>query len=326
MTICHSILRMMADGRFYSGEELGRELGVSRAAVWKQLKKFSCWGLDVHSVRGKGYRISAPLELLDRDLIVRSIGNQSITLLSDIEIHFELDSTNRYLLALAKKGAASGYVCMAEYQFEGRGRRGRKWVSPLGRNIYLSLLWHFTDVVHSLGGLSLAVGVALARSLKQIGLHDVELKWPNDIYWQGRKLGGILIEIFGEASGPCCVVIGFGLNKQMDTTSGDEIDQPWVDLDTALGHSISRNHLAGILIGGMLQALCDFERLGLEHYLPEFQNFDAILGKPVVLRMGSQLVMGVARGVDKEGALLVDSNGHIQRYYSGDVSVREITN
>ena len=115
-------------------------------------------------------------------------------------------------------------VCFAEHQSAGKGRRGRQWVSPFGSNIYMSILWRFQqDGIACTAGLSLAVGVAVIRALKTYGFNEVGLKWPNDIYCQGKKLGGILIEVSGEADGPCAVIIGLGLNLFLPEIQGQTI-------------------------------------------------------------------------------------------------------
>jgi BirA family biotin operon repressor/biotin-[acetyl-CoA-carboxylase] ligase len=316
------ILTALSDGRFHSGEALGEALGISRTAVWKHLKALGEWGLDVHAVPGKGYRLAAPLELLRREPILAALDRDSRPLLAGLELHPHLASTNSHLSARAAAGLASGHACLTEYQTAGRGRRGRGWVSPFAANIYLSVLWRFTLSPAALGGLGLAVGVAVARTLQQAGLHDIGLKWPNDVMWRGGKLAGTLLEMSGESSGPVAVVIGIGLNVRMPAPAGAVIDQPWVDLETALGRGVSRNAVAGRLLHHLLQALRQYQLAGLTPFLEEWRRHDLIAGKTVRLQLPHRILTGVAQGVDPSGALLLQDRGTITRHTAGDVSVR----
>ncbi|MDX1654152.1 MAG: biotin--[acetyl-CoA-carboxylase] ligase, partial [Candidatus Competibacteraceae bacterium] len=237
------LLEVLGDGRFHSGEELARALGVSRAAVWKHLNSLGRRGLEVHAVRGRGYRLPNPLELLDPEGIRAQLSPSVQGRLAQLEVFDQIDSTNSYLLTRAKAGAPGGSVCLAERQSAGRGRRGRQWISPFAANLYLSVLWRYPDGPALLSGLSLAVGVAMARALEGVGVVGVGLKWPNDLLWRDQKLGGILLEFGGESSGPCQVVTGVGLNVTMPKEPALDIDQPWPDLTTVLGLGLSRNRL-----------------------------------------------------------------------------------
>jgi BirA family biotin operon repressor/biotin-[acetyl-CoA-carboxylase] ligase len=323
MALQLELLRLLSDGRFHSGQSLGAALGVSRAAVWKQLRVLKERGIRTHAVRGKGYRLAEPLELLDRASIMRALDARSRALLRDFELHSEIDSTNRHLMRRLSKAPATGHVCLAECQHEGRGRRGRQWVSPLGRNIYLSVLWHFSQGAARLAGLSLAVAVAVLRALREAGVDGVGVKWPNDIVWQRHKLAGILLEMSGESDGPCHVVVGVGLNVRMPPTCAGEIDQAWVDLGT-IRADIRRNHVAGMLIRQLLLALDAFEKEGLAPFRDEWLAADALAGSPVVLQFPSTEVQGIACGVDEIGSLLLEVDGTLERYQSGEVSLRAL--
>ena len=215
-------------------------------------------------------------------------------------------------------------MCLDEQQRAGRGRRGRTWISPFGGNLYLSLLWRFSSGAAQIAGLSLAIAVAVSRALHEVGLGTAGVKWPNDIVISGRKLAGILLEMAGEASGPCLVVIGVGLNMKSDPTMAT-IDQPWTDLRTELGKSVGRNDLAARLINYMMDAAVKFERDGLVPFLDEWREMDVFEGKDVELHLPGKQIRGVARGVDETGALLLAQGGEVQRYQSGEVSMRAIT-
>jgi BirA family biotin operon repressor/biotin-[acetyl-CoA-carboxylase] ligase len=321
MSLRFEILKTLGDGRFHSGAQLGRTLGVSRTAVWKHLQALGELGIDIAAVTGKGYRLAHPLELLDRDTILASLTSESRALLADLELHNRLDSTNTYL---SRKSASlsSGHACLAEYQASGRGRRGRAWVSPYAASVYLSLLWRFTVSPTVLGGLGLVSGVAVARALRQAGLKDIGLKWPNDVLWQGRKLAGTLLEMSGESYGPINVVIGVGLNVRMPATAGKQIDQAWIDVETALGKRVSRNTLAGLLLHHLLLALRQFQVKGLAPFLDEWQRWDIVTGKTIHLQLPNETLTGIAKGIDQNGALLLQSRGTVSTHMAGEVSVR----
>lgn len=316
------LIRILSDGRFHSGEELGAALGISRVAVWKLFRSFSALGLDVLAVPGKGYRLTEQLELLSPDLLLTALGPEARPLLSALDVLLTIDSTNRHVVRKAAQGAASGYACFAEHQSVGRGRRGRTWASPFGGNVYLSAFWRFNTGPAALSGLSLAVGVAVIRALRLVGVPDVGLKWPNDILWQGRKLAGVLIEMTGESAGPCDVVVGIGLNVCMPRNSGAEIDQPWTDVYSIVGSCISRNRLAGLVLQELLLALNAFERFGLEVFRDEWGRWDLTQDKEVELRLHDRIISGRAAGIDNSGALLLFDGSVMQAYSAGEVSLR----
>ena len=316
------ILKTLGDGRFHSGEQLGAALGVTRTAVWKHLQALGELGLDIYAVPGKGYRLASTLELLQRDVILKNMTEETRALISELELHMHLNSTNSYLTSKAAEGLSSGYACMAEYQSAGRGRRGRAWVSPFAANIYLSLLWRFTTNPAAISGLGLVAGVAVARALRQIGLEDIGLKWPNDVVWRGKKLAGTLLEMAGESFGPINVVIGVGLNVRMPSSAGTQIDQAWVDLEMALGRPVSRNNVAGMLLHHLSSALQEFQAKGLAPFLDEWRQQDMITGKTIRLLLPHETLTGTVKGIDHNGALLLQSKGIVSSYMAGEVSVR----
>lgn len=314
------LLRRMADGRFHSGEALGGELGVSRAAVWKALQGLESYGLQVQAVPGRGYRLAEPLELLERGRITERLGPQAQALMAGLEIHPVLDSTNAALRRRAPE-LPSGYVCLAEYQEAGRGRRGRDWVSPFACNLYLSLSWHFDGGAADLSGLSLAVAVAVLRALRRSGVEGVGVKWPNDLLWQERKLAGVLLEVTGEGNGPWRVVTGVGLNVRMPETAAEGIGQPWIDVESARP-GLARNRLAGDVLDELLRAHALYARAGFGPFRDDWQAADCIAGREVVLHGAAEALEGRARGVDESGALLLETGDRMHRCVAGEVSLR----
>lgn len=323
MSTKQKLLNILSDGRFHSGEALGAELGVSRTAIWKQVQSLQLLGLDCYSVSGKGYRLANPLELLERELILDSMTAAAKPLVSEIELHSQIESSNCHLMDKLGHGLAHGHACMAERQTAGRGRRGRPWVSPFARNIYMSFYWRFEMSPELLSGLGLAIGVGVVRALKQLGVDDASLKWPNDILWQGRKLAGILLEMRGESAGPYHVVIGVGLNVDMSSDdSSAEIDQPWVDLQHIAEQPISRNKIAAVLLSELLLVADQFQRSGLVSFVDEWTAADAYAGKAVVIQQGIETITGYARGVDGNGAILLETETGLRQFHSGEVSLR----
>ena len=318
------LLTVLADGKYHSGTELGREFGISRAAISKNILKIEKnYNLEVFAVKGKGYRLQKPLQLLDESHIRNKLTKTTLKQLSQFKLFFDIDSTNRYLNEKSIDGVAGGYLVLAEQQTHGVGRQERTWVSPFGSNLYLSLLWRFQCGAAQLGCLSLFVAVAIVRALKKVGADDVGVKWPNDIYWQDKKLAGILLEMRGELSGPSAVVIGVGLNISMPSsnTEAKNIDQPWVDLETILGKKVDRNDFTALIIDSLFDVLTDM----LEHknkLLKEWQQLDILKNKNIEVRFADETIRGKGLGISRDGALLVRHNGKELICHSGDVSVR----
>lgn len=319
------LLALLTDGEFHSGQELGERLGVSRTAVWKHVQKLMQLGLPVTSTRGQGYRLEGGLELLDREILHAHLSPAAKSMLTELELLFLTGSTNVHAMAKAAQGQG-GYVCLAEQQSAGRGRRGRSWVSPFGKNIYLSISWCFESGAGALEGLSLAVAVALLRVLKTIGLVDLTLKWPNDVLCDNRKVAGILLEMTGDPAGVCQVVVGVGLNVDMPSQAAAGIDQPWTDVQSSLHRAglppVSRNVLAARLISELLPLLSNFEHQGFANYRQEWLTYDALVGREVELRAADRVVRGRMVSVGDTGALCLEVGGEQRLFYGGEVSLR----
>ena len=318
-----TLLSVLSDGRFHSGDDLGKVLGVSRTAVWKQLKKVEDLGLPLESVKGKGYCITGGLDLLCADTVREYLSPQSQSLITELELTGVVDSTNNLAMAKALAGV-SGYVCSAEQQTAGRGRRGRHWASPYGGSLYLSAVWEFTEGAAALEGLSLAVGVAVVDALQQVGIADTRLKWPNDVLHGGCKLSGVLLEMAGDAAGPCQVVVGIGLNVAMAEAPVQAIDQPWVDVKSITRSPVNRSRLLALLLNELMPLLAGFERQGFAAYRQRWQALDAYIGCDVVLQLGQEVVVGTAEGVDSSGAIIVATAAGQRRFHGGEVSLRRV--
>lgn len=311
---------LLADGQFHSGEELGRLLGVSRAAVWKHLQKLESLGIKLLSIKGRGYCIDGGLDLLDLDKIESQL-QTSLPIKWNLFSH--IDSTNSYLL---RHENPDFNVCVAESQSAGRGRRGRFWVSPFAQNIYCSIGWGFEGGVAALEGLSLVVGLVIVRILQRHGVAGLKLKWPNDVLHQDRKLAGVLIEMTGDPTGYCQVVIGIGINVAMSDESALTIAQPWTDLRTIVEQQnlsdISRNRLVAMLVDELVQVLGGYEQAGFVAYCAEWQSFNAYAGQMVELINGNNICSGLCVGVNSMGALVLETVNGRETFHGGEISLR----
>jgi BirA family biotin operon repressor/biotin-[acetyl-CoA-carboxylase] ligase len=315
------VLRFLADGEFHSGEGLARALGVSRGSVWHAIRELETVGLDIYKVRGRGYRVSRPVSLLDESRIRSHLGPHAPRF--SLELCASVDSTSTLLLERAARGAASGAVVAAEWQSGGRGRFARAWHAAVGGGLMFSLLWRFERGAGALSGLSLATGVAVARGLEALGASEIALKWPNDLLWSGRKLAGILIELQGDALGPTAAVIGVGVNMRLSEADRATIGQPAADLESACGTAPDRN----LALARLLAELhCVLELFGKEGFAPlrgewerRHAHRDALV---TLLGPGGARATGRARGVGEDGALLLETAAGIERHHSGEVTLR----
>jgi len=326
------LLGLLCDGSLHSGAQLAAALGVSRAAVWKLVGELRAAGVAIDSLSRRGYRLSAPVELLDAARMRAHACEQGRRLPDELEVHFLIDSTNDHLYAAPPPAPGAARVAFAELQSAGRGRRGRRWIAPFGSGLTFSISWTFAETPADLPALGLALGVAIAKVLSGLGAQRLSLKWPNDLLHDGRKLGGLLTQLRQESGGAATVVAGLGLNLALPDAARNAIeavnssDHPALavaDLAGATPHGVpSRNLIASRLVLGFEDALREFATVGFTGFAQEWAALDALRGAPVRVHQGSERFEGTARGTDRDGALLVESAGRVLRVFSGDVSVR----
>lgn len=315
-----AVLSLLASGERLSGPAIGEQLGISRTAVWKHLQQLQEWGIPVRKHRGQGYQIEGGIELLSHAGIASRMSSEAEVLLQELHLLDHIDSTNLYAKSLIESGRGAGQVCLAERQTQGRGRLGRTWVSPFGRNVYLSATWEFDQGVAVMEGLSLAVGVAVCRAIRELGIQEAGLKWPNDILLEGRKVGGILLEMLGDPVGPCQVVVGIGINFAMPDNA--EIDQPWADLGSYA--SLSRNGLAAAVISKLLPLLSTYAELGFTPYRKSWEELDSHRDDSVCLITPGKTIQGIARGVSDTGAICLEIEGEKRYFSGGEISLRRL--
>jgi BirA family biotin operon repressor/biotin-[acetyl-CoA-carboxylase] ligase len=319
-----AVAAMLAAGAEWSGSALANELGITRAAVWKQIEHLRGLGLSVRAAAGRGYRLDAPIELLDASRIEAAIAPEQRARVGAIDVRWQIDSTSSELERSAVE-SNTPRACIAEIQTQGRGRRGRSWQMPLGGGIAVSFLRRFDGGMAALAGLSLVAGIAVLRALVDCGVDGAALKWPNDIVADGRKLGGILVELGGDALGPSYAIVGIGLNVGIGASHGAHIDQPWTDLIALTGaRAPSRNLLAGRILSRLAEALDVFAAQGFAAFAREYAAHDALRGREIRVSGGSEDWIGVANGVTSRGALRVVRDGVEHEVDSGEVSVRDV--
>lgn len=313
-----ALVDRLSNGTWQSGETLAEEAGISRAGLAKRMAHLRNWGLELETQKGRGYRLSRPVERLDASLIASGAP-------AGLRVSVEplIDSTNRVLIEA--DAVDDPCALLAEHQSGGKGRRGRQWQSPFAANIYLSMSWTYPLWPAQLSSLSLAVGVVCARCLRTLGLEGIRLKWPNDIWLDQKKLGGILIEQRGESGGVCRLVVGIGLNVSMQASQAAEIDQAWTTVNAEMrtqGRAeLSRNEIASALIAQLYDCLLNYSETGFQPYRDDWSTLDALRDQAVRVPDDPSL-SGIGRGIDDDGAFLIETRERLKRVHAGEVSLR----
>jgi len=325
-----SLLRQLADGQFHSGEDLAAKVGLTRARVSQVLKDAGAAGLALERVKGRGYRLLEAPDFLDtkkvQSWLVELAAGRELPLPGLVEVVDQIESTSSELMRRAQRRDVHQVALAAEWQSAGRGRRGRAWTAIAGGSLTFSLGWKFEQGAGFLAGLSLAVGVAVVRALESEGFKDVALKWPNDLIHRHLKVGGILIELNGDALGPTTTVIGVGLNVRIPAAARKDIPVPVTDLASIAGRRappIDRNRLLAALIAELATVLQQYESNGFAAFAAEWQHRHAYQGKPVRLLLpDGATVTGKVAGVDASGALVLADGPRRARFLSGEISLR----
>lgn len=305
------LIEILADGNFHSGEELASDFGITRAGINKYIKVLREWGIELSSIQGKGYSLKKPMDLFNKSKI-----DQYYQADSRVEILPIIDSTNQYMLDKIPD-LKSGDCCIAEFQSKARGRRGRQWFSPFGTNLYFSMYWRLDQGIAAAMGLSLVVGIVVTQALRELSGQDIKVKWPNDLYLNDQKLAGILVELAGKTGDCAHVVIGIGVNLNMTNPDTNIVNQKWANLG-----NINRNLLVAKIAKTLRENLEKFEKNGLAFFIDDWNHLDNFIHRPVKLLIGDDVIRGVAKGINDQGALLLEQNGKIQAYIGGEISLR----
>lgn len=325
-----SLLRQLADGEFLSGEDLAAKVGLTRARVSQVLKDAEAAGLALERVKGRGYRLLERPNFLDPAAVKARLATldqeRGLSTPVTIEVVDEIDSTSSELSRRMARREVHAVALAAELQTSGRGRRGKTWSGIFGGSLTFSLGWRFEQGAGFLAGLSLAVGVAVARALEAEGFTGIGLKWPNDLIHKHLKFGGILIELNGDALGPSTTVIGIGLNIRLPAAIRAEIEQPVTDLATIAGKrapAIDRNRLLARLLSELAEVLARYSKEGFAAFAAEWQHRHVYQGKLVRLLLPDGItVVGKVAGVDASGALVLADGPRRTRFLSGEISLR----
>ncbi len=308
---------VMRDGEFHDGTALGVMLQMTRSAVWKMIKKLERYGIEINSVKGKGYALCEPLILLHEDKIKKKLTDKKCRL----SLFESIDSTNEYLRSIRQPKAI--HFCLAEQQTAGRGRLGRTWHSPFGKNVYLSCLYPFQKDISELAGLSLVVSLAILSTLKEFGIYeDTQVKWPNDILCRGKKISGTLIGVQAESHGASHAIIGIGINTNMLLDESGQISQLWTSMRYVTGDYLDRNLVCAALINQLQMYLQRFEQEGFTAFMQEWVAAEGMHGKQVAVKTVGETVTGEAVGINPQGHLLLKlADGKVRAFSSGDTSI-----
>jgi len=318
------ILHALEDGSYQSGTTLGNLLSISRTAVWKQIKHLIEIGVPIQRHLKRGYKLSAPLILLNEDKIRQHLQRHGVNLPLDFYLFSSIDSTNKFL----KTGPSSNIirVAAAELQTAGRGRFGREWYSPFGENIYCSIRWHFNGDLSRLSGLSLVVSLSIMATLEEMGLHEnIHIKWPNDILWKDEKLCGNLIEVIAESNHAADVIIGVGINVNSNKNHHKDalLDRPWCSLHEITGKLFDRNRIIAHLLVHLNHFLMEFVQNGFSPFISKWQLVDYLKDQMITVSQPLGLLRGKANGVNEVGQLiLIDEQGIKHYLSSGDTSLQ----
>lgn len=305
------LIEILADGNFHSGEELASDFGITRAGINKYIKVLREWGIELSSIQGKGYSLNIPMDLFNKSKI-----DQYYQADSRVEILPIIDSTNQYMLDKIPD-LKSGDCCIAEFQSKARGRRGRQWFSPFGTNLYFSMYWRLEQGIAAAMGLSLVVGIVVTQTLRELSGQDIKVKWPNDLYLNDQKLAGILVELAGKTGDCAHVVIGIGVNLNMTNPDTNIVNQKWANLG-----NINRNLLVAKIAKTLRENLEKFEKKGLAFFIDDWNHLDNFIHRPVKLLIGDDVIRGIAKGINDQGALLLEQDGKIEAYIGGEISLR----
>ena len=311
------VLELLSHEEYRSGESLAAKLGVSRVAIWRQIERLKKIGVDINSASGQGYKIQTQFEMLNPAKIYEDLADEIDLDKSSIRVTKVVDSTNAVLMRLPP--SREQQVLFSEFQTAGKGRREDEWISPPGGGVWFSLSRCFDNPPSSFSALGLVVGISVISGLEKLGIRGLQLKWPNDVVFEGAKLAGILIELRSEVSGPCFAVIGIGVNTSLGLAARSRIDKKVIDIDQLTEKHLSRNLVASVLLSSLDESLHAFERSGFKSFRKRWEKFDFLFGKKLKILCGSSVETGLAEGVDDIGALLLRRAGEVKQILSGHI-------
>lgn len=314
MAIDFALLRMLSDGNIHSGVLLGERLDVSRPAIWKKIQQINALGIKVETIARQGYRLQQQINWLDAKQLAHSLTLNT----QDVFVFDTIGSTNDFVMANLDYKKQPYMLALAEMQTQGRGRHGSKWLSPIGQNIYLSIGVAYAAIVPDIATLSLAISIRVAEQLRKLGVH-AWVKWPNDIFYDNRKLGGFLIESRLESHGPCHVVVGMGLNLWLSESDQKSLDRPSAYIQQS--KHLSRNFLLQEIIPGLNELLLNYHKLGFQQHYERWSEFDLLRDRTIQIIDGDKVHEGIAKGINRDGSLILQTSSGVKNIYSGEASI-----
>ncbi len=314
------LTRILSNGQYHDGNMLGHMLHITRSAVWKMIKKFESYDVNIDSIQSNGYALKEPLIMLEPNLIKSAFADDiNVTVLESVP------STNAYFQSVDNFQTKKIHCCFSEHQTQGRGRLNRSWVSPFGKNIYLSCYYPFQKDLSELAGLSLVISLAVIEALRELGLTSGCAKWPNDVLYNGKKIAGILMDVHAESHGFCKVIIGIGLNVNMTMDDQPDIAQAWTSVREESNKLWDRNEVAIILLRQLLQFIQRFEQEGFSVFSEAWDAVDWLRHKMITLDYKQDLVVGTVVGINPNGNILLRfTNGDVKAFSSGDARLLKI--
>lgn len=308
------LIKLLSDNKIYSNYELSCLFGLNLLDINQYIQILKNFGLNIDTSISNRCRLLDYLVLLNKKKIISKINNSNLLVVPVV------DSTNNYLLHNINK-LNFGHVCISEYQYSGRGRCGRKWFSPFGLNLYMSMYWKLKKSPSTITSISLVVAIVIAEILQSLGIKKIKLKWPNDIYLNNCKLAGILVELINKIGNEYCIIIGIGINLFMHSIKTVYINSNWISLKN-LNINIDRDNLASIIINSLYKELQLFESEGLKPFMTRWFVLDYFVNRQIKLVIGNKEIHGISRGIDNQGALLLDQYGQIKSCVIGEMSIK----
>lgn len=308
----HKLFTLLNDTNAYTDIELSLLLKTSTSDIKQQIKTLETLKLP--------YESSYPITLLCKNTITHYLENLHFLSSFTAHVFASIDSTNQFLKKLPED--SNLHFCCAETQTAGRGRFNRQWFSPCAENVALSLRFQLPN--HPLSGLSLVVGLSVCTTLQKLNIYeDIQIKWPNDILWKGKKLCGILIELQKMSYKNIQTIIGIGLNVNFDTQSHPLQEKAWCSMYEITQKRFDRNALIAELIVQLYGDIQLFLKEGLSVFLKDLQKMDGLINQSITVLQHNLPLKGIARGINKQGELLLeDEQGQLHMLSSGEASLR----
>ena len=323
MTERTRLVRALGTTKSASIAELALAAGIGELAVKQHLSELKADGLQFQVAASPGYQLDSAVDPMEAAQLKSALTTRGFPFVDQVVLLDTVDSTSNWLTRQAGNRELHGQVCISEFQSAGRGRRGRSWRGSPYRNLMLSMGWRFCKGAAQLGGLSLTIGLALASRLRELGAGKVGLKWPNDLFASGEKLGGVLVELNSSTDKEACAIIGIGLNIDDPSLAALDTGQAVTDLASQIkGPLPQRTELIAYVLADLVEALDRFDNQGFMPDQSDWNALDIFRGKAVRAASQREFVVGIGEGADELGRYrLRCDDGSITPIIAGDISL-----